>query len=252
MKTVSAFTPSAVQRTLLLLREDAERLEDGALIGSENELLARYGVSRPTLRQAAALVAQEQLVRIRRGVSGGYFAVRPTAGAAANMAAIYLRSRGTRVEEMMHAAGLVRRDMVRLAAESRDRETKAELASWLEQNEADAGEVEMLERFRQAERAYSEFLERLSGNNVLGLFLDILLDLLAMSRPDGATVYERPERRLLAAERRGRIIRAILAGDAQAAMIDADWMAGQIAAWVIEDRDVDGEAHPSDRKAARA
>lgn len=248
MKRDSAFAPSAVQRTLLLLREDAERLEDGTLIGSENELLARYGVSRPTLRQAAALVAQEQLVRVRRGVSGGYFAARPTAGAAANMAAIYLRSRATGIAEMMHAAELVRRDMVRLAAESQDGETKAELALWLEQNEANPAGDGDLEGFRHAERAYSRFLDRLSGNNVLALFLDILLELLAMPRSDGPTTFERPERRALATEGRGRIIRAIGAGDAEVAVQEADRMARQIADWVAEDRAAEVRVYRPGRK----
>ena len=115
---------SAVAKTILLLRADAEKHQDGELIGSEEELLTRYGVSRPTLRQAAALVAQEQLVKVRRGVAGGYFATRPTVSAVSHMAAIYLQTRSTSMEEMLHGVELIRSDMVRLAAEGTDQANK--------------------------------------------------------------------------------------------------------------------------------
>lgn len=68
------------------LRNDALRKPEGSLIGSEEELVERYGVSRPTLRQAASLVAQEQLVHVRRGVGGGYFTRRPDSHSVAHMA----------------------------------------------------------------------------------------------------------------------------------------------------------------------
>lgn len=58
------------------LRRMARRSEDGALLGSENALIAAIGTSRATLRQAARLVEREGLLKVRRGVHGGYFATR--------------------------------------------------------------------------------------------------------------------------------------------------------------------------------
>jgi len=50
---------SAAHRAAHALREDILAREDGELLGSEDELMERLGVSRPTLRQAARLLEHE-------------------------------------------------------------------------------------------------------------------------------------------------------------------------------------------------
>src|SRR3954470_1034014 len=94
---------SAVQRAAAKLRARAMGMEEGTLLGSEEELMTALEVSRPTLRQAAALVAQERLISIRRGVNGGYFAALPDSMTVARMAAIYLQSRHARLSEVIEA-----------------------------------------------------------------------------------------------------------------------------------------------------
>jgi DNA-binding GntR family transcriptional regulator len=69
---------TTLRQTVEALREESLRCAESELIGSEDDLLASHNVSRPTLRQAAALVAREQLLQVRRGVGGGYIARRPT------------------------------------------------------------------------------------------------------------------------------------------------------------------------------
>jgi DNA-binding FadR family transcriptional regulator len=227
-------TPSAVDKTILLLRADSERMGDGALIGSEEELLSRYGVSRPTLRQAAALVAQEQLVRVRRGVSGGYFATRPTAGAVSHMAAIYLSTHGTSAEQILHAVELVRADMVRLAADAPNSTLKADLRDFLEEDEAAHGSAYSPRQFARSEREYYDLLGGLSGNNALHLFAQILLDLVGILFPVDSALLWTPARVDAAVRRRARIIRAILAGDAETAMAEADGGTQQARAWLAQ------------------
>lgn len=227
---------SAVAKTIAMLRADAEKHQDGELIGSEEELLSRYGVSRPTLRQAAALVAQEQLVKVRRGVAGGYFATKPTVSAVSHMAAIYLQSRSTSWEEMLHGVELIRSDMVRLAAEETDQSKKEQLARFLEEDEAAQAEGYSYRQFIRAEREYARLLGRLCGNNVLHLFLQILLELVALLHPDQDTLVREPARVDQVTKRRGRIIRAILEGDAEIAMLEAERGVKQVAVWTAEDR----------------
>jgi DNA-binding FadR family transcriptional regulator len=234
-KTAKA-SQSAVAKTILMLRSDAAGRNDGELIGSEEELLTRYGVSRPTLRQAAALVAQEQLVKVRRGVAGGYFATRPTVSAVSHMAAIYLQTRATSVEQMLHGVELIRTDMVRLAALATDREKKQRLEQFLEVDEAAQAEGYSYRQFLRAEREYAKLLGELCGNHVLNLFLQILLELVAMLHPEQDTLIHEPARVDSVVKRRGRIIRAILDGDAEIAMLEAERGVRQVLLWMEEDQ----------------
>lgn len=236
MNKSTRVSKSAVQKTLLLLRFDAKTHEDGALIGSEDELIARYEVSRPTLRQAAALVAQEQLIRVRRGATGGYFATRPTVSAVSHMAAIYLQTRNTGLDEMLAGAERIRRDMVRLAAVSRDKPLREELSRFLEEDEAAQANDYTLDRFVSAERTYALLLGRLCRSEVLNLFLQILLDLIGMPAADQRPVLNTRSRLGSAAQRRSRAIRAILAGDGETAAQEVEEGIRQFARWAAEDR----------------
>src|SRR4051812_20186529 len=94
---------SLVRKTAHQLRVLVSRSQPGDLVGFEDDLLKLIGVSRPTLRQAAALVAQEQLLTVRRGSGGGYFARIPTSKAVAHTAAIYLQAHKTELREIIQA-----------------------------------------------------------------------------------------------------------------------------------------------------
>ena len=70
---------SAIDTAAANLRSIVHSAEEGALLGSEEALVTKLGVSRATVRQAARLVEREGLLRVRRGINGGYFAARPDA-----------------------------------------------------------------------------------------------------------------------------------------------------------------------------
>ena len=70
-------------------RQIAEQLRDAIVAGrfkigerlpTEDELAQRYGVSRPSVREALKRLAAQNLVRARRGPSGGNFVVQPSYG----------------------------------------------------------------------------------------------------------------------------------------------------------------------------
>src|ERR1700683_4326848 len=79
-------------RTAAKIREAILRRKEGDYLGSEEDLIARYGVSQPTLRQTARLLEQEQLLSVRRGQGGGYYVRRPIISVVARAAASYLRA----------------------------------------------------------------------------------------------------------------------------------------------------------------
>src|SRR3546814_18745115 len=51
---------------------------EGEVIGSEPELLERYGVSRAVFREAVRLVEHKEVARMRRGPGGGLVVTVPT------------------------------------------------------------------------------------------------------------------------------------------------------------------------------
>lgn len=72
------------------LRQIALATEDGAFIGSEESLIGVLECSRSTVRQVARLLEREGLLRVRRGINGGYFGSRPDAGTIEATVGIYL------------------------------------------------------------------------------------------------------------------------------------------------------------------
>lgn len=54
------------------------RFKIGERLPTEDELAQRYGVSRPSVREALKRLAAQNLVRARRGPSGGNFVIQPS------------------------------------------------------------------------------------------------------------------------------------------------------------------------------
>ena len=196
------------------LREQALKCAEGDLLGSEDDLLARYRVSRPTLRQAAALVAQEQLLQVRRGVGGGYIARRPTSRAVAHMAAIFLRTSDTSLEELSRSMAPIRAELSRLAASHLDETSRQAFREFLRREAEAANDVGGGFRgFASSEREFGQLLGAASGNHVLSLFQDIVFDLAANIPPEHDILQGRPDRVKDYRDRRARLVDAILAGD---------------------------------------
>lgn len=99
---------SASRRTAATLREEIIRQKtERAWLGSEQQLLDRLGVSRPTLRQAARILEAEQLLEVRRGVNGGFFGKRPSPDGVAHMASVVLRSQSASQGDAARTLGAV-------------------------------------------------------------------------------------------------------------------------------------------------
>jgi GntR family transcriptional regulator, transcriptional repressor for pyruvate dehydrogenase complex len=218
--------PSVVRRCVAALRTQALNTPVGALIGSEDELLAIHKVSRPTLRQAAALVAQEQLLEARRGVRGGYFATRPTVKAVSHMAAIFLQTRSARLKDIFAAIAPVHAEMARLAATIAGPEERARIEAYLaEQSSLVEGEFSYRDFLRTA-RTWEALLGDLCGNPVLALYLRILIDLAAQLAPHEDIYVGRPDLALDFLRRQRKVAEAILDGDPEMAVLVSRRTAG--------------------------
>lgn len=136
----------------------------GQVLGSETELLDRYGVSRAVLREAIRLVEHQHVARMRRGTNGGLVIVEPDVEGVIGPAVIYLLRVGATLDEIF---------ATRIALE----ELVAEIASQ-RANEADIAAVrETLERESTGSishfRSLHSQLAAMTANPVLELFVEV-------------------------------------------------------------------------------
>lgn len=121
-------TRTALEVAALKLRRIVLDVAPGELIGSEDALVERLDCSRSTVRQVARLLEREGLLKVRRGINGGYFGARPDAGTIEAAVSSYLEildidSRDVTVVasslwvEAMRKAALADRDEARRVAE---------------------------------------------------------------------------------------------------------------------------------------
>jgi GntR family transcriptional regulator, transcriptional repressor for pyruvate dehydrogenase complex len=224
---------ATLRQTVEALRAEALQCPEGALIGSEDDLLGRHHVSRPTLRQAAALLAQEQLLQVRRGVKGGYIARRPTSRAVAHMASIYLRSRDASIDELSSSTTPIRAELARLAAENLDEASHEAFEAFLKHEAVD--DIGDFKAFARSEREFGRLLGAASHNHVLSLFLDILYDLAASIPHETDIFLGWPERIIAYRQQRTRLVEAILDGDPSVAALLALRTSQLVHSWREED-----------------
>lgn len=225
---------SAVRDVADALRRDAIDRAYGELLGSEDDLIRRYGVSRPTLRQAVALVCQENLLRVRRGVGGGYFACRPDVRAVAHVAAVFLRSRKTRMLEVIQAVEPMRVELATLAASCPDPAARDRLRLFVERERSISDDALRYKDFVRYEHEFGDILADMSGNQVIALFLDILYDFSTMLDRGQDIYINRPDRVNEYRAKRNRLAEAVLEGDVEVTIVAARRCAMNISEWMME------------------
>jgi GntR family transcriptional regulator, transcriptional repressor for pyruvate dehydrogenase complex len=104
--------------------------EEGAYLGAEDDLIARLGVSRPTLKQAAKIAESERMISVRRGIRGGFYATRPDVQDSIRALNRYLRLRGVTLRELSVISPMSV-EAARLAAQCEDAASRARLAALL-------------------------------------------------------------------------------------------------------------------------
>jgi DNA-binding FadR family transcriptional regulator len=163
-------SPSIVVAAAKALRDEVlRRFDKDPYLGSEDELVQRLGVSRPTFRQAARLLEYEELLTVRRGVGGGFFARKPSADAVARIAGIYLLAQGATFEEVIRAQTVLQSETLAQLADHPDREVRAKLLALVDGN-AQFREPTDVTSVVRAINDYWRLASELAGNRALGLF----------------------------------------------------------------------------------
>jgi DNA-binding FadR family transcriptional regulator len=211
---------SAPRETADILREEILGNDADAeewLLGSEDDLLNALGVSRPTLRQAARMLEQEQLLVVRRGIGGGLFGRRPTGQAVSHAASVFLRSQGATYQDLISTQMILGSECARLAAGCPDAERREALRSYYDDQipGPDRERMPTLE-FLRLTVDFQRRVADLAGSPALRLFVYVLMDLSLGSAPI-ARIYEDPERRRQTFERHERVAAAIAGGKSKLA-----------------------------------
>ena len=95
---------------------------DGGLLPKIDDLMAEFGVSRPAVRSACAILETEGLLRVRRGHQGGAIAHAPGPANAAYTVAQVLEARQVQVPDVAAAVERLEPLCAQLCAERPDRE----------------------------------------------------------------------------------------------------------------------------------
>ena len=148
------------------------KLEDGESLGHEPELIERFGVSRPSLREALRILEAEGLITVVRGVLGGVVVHRPDHRLAARTAALVLQARNVPLADVFEARTIIEPAAVRLVASARNRRSSAKrlLALIAEQEQVIDDPVE----FGPANARFHEELVSMAGNQTLTIVAEML------------------------------------------------------------------------------
>lgn len=199
---------------VVLLRQELLAMREGEPLGSVEDLMRRFAISRSTLRQAVRVLEHEELLTAKRGVSGGFFAARPRMDSVVSSATTYLNSRDASLWDFIPVARTLNIELARLAAACQDRalieELEQSLAIWRSMEPAP---MDML----KADQVFERLLTRMAGNPVIELLLSLVYRVGLRTLPgDSWPLSGEPALRW----RRQRLDlgEAIVAGDADRAM----------------------------------
>jgi DNA-binding FadR family transcriptional regulator len=147
---------------------EREGLKPGDRIGTEQELAAQFGVSRPTLREGLRLLASSHLIRSTQGRGGGIFvASTPNEGIGRNLSdsiATMLASDSVSLAELLEARIVLEVPIAGLAAAAATEETADALDDAIER----AGKSEPGQQaFNAADYDFHDTLAKATGNDLL-------------------------------------------------------------------------------------
>jgi len=165
------------------------KLSEGDSLGHEPDLVERFGVSRPSLREALRILETEGLITVVRGVRGGVVVHAPDERMTARTAALVLQARNVALADVFEARSFLEPIAARAISTGRGRRAAVkELRTLVREEEA---AIEDPERFGVANAAFHQRLVSLAGNQTLSIVAEMLSEVVAravtaVSRTDDA------------------------------------------------------------------
>ena len=212
-------TAELVAGTLRRMVVDGQ-LKEGDFLPNEAELMAHFGVSRPTLREAVRVLESERLVEVRRGSRTGARVRVPGPEIVARPAGLLLELSGATIADVMVARSGIEPVAARLLAESGTPEAFDELDKMLAEDIPAGWQSGQL---AETTGMFHRRLVELSGNATLGIIAGMLHEitvrhmafLFKERRPVSKADYEKVMRSY------GRLMQFVRSGDGASA--EAHW-----------------------------
>jgi len=189
----------------------------GDSLPSEKELLAEFGVSRPTLREALRVLEAETLIQLGRGARSGATVLAPSIEAATKYADLYLASHGTTIAEIHQVRLLIEPSLAALLAQRRNKEHVMQLRKV---HEAQRAGLEAGDYFAVVSSVieFHDVMVRSIDNHALALLAGILHDLAVKLYPKMLNGDSEKERELVqqrtqeSSAAHGQLLKLIAAG----------------------------------------
>lgn len=195
-------------------------MEEDAYLGSEAKLATEVGVSLPTLRQAARMLEYEELLTIKPGKGGGYFARRPTIETAMKSASQFLSSKDLiSNSKFMDVADPMVYQILSSAVKCKDKVLIDRLRLFVEGQRRSNGDNSQLppEYSFKVSTDLMALLAQMSNNILLELFVRILWNEISLSRTSG-TFEENKQIMLSNHTSRISVAKAVLSKDKDKAL----------------------------------
>lgn len=179
---------------------------EGEVIGSEAQLLERYGVSRAVFREAVRLLEHQQVGRMRRGPGGGLVVMEPSVGSVMDAVSVYLLFVRAELDEVIEARLALEVSAARLASERLTEDGLAQL------REHAAREVEGTARDH---RVLHNLLAASTANPALAFFVELLHQVTLLYAPESSVLTRTVLR--TSADAHQKIVESVVAGNADQA-----------------------------------
>lgn len=147
------------------------RFKAGDSLPSESEMMAMFGISRPTLREAIRILEAMGLVVVQRGKHGGAAVRHPAITVTAANAAIYLQTKHATLLELQRARSMIEPELVRDLKGRIKLEHFAELRGILAEARASTND---LETYVGCTTRFHMMLVGLMENRVLDLIISMI------------------------------------------------------------------------------
>jgi DNA-binding FadR family transcriptional regulator len=193
-------------------------LSEGDSLGHEPDLVERFGVSRPSLREALRILEAEGLITVVRGALGGVVVHEPDERMTARTAALVLQARNVPLADVFEARRIIEPTAAGMVASSRSRRAAAKkLAKLIDEQER---AIDDPEAFGIANARFHSELVELAGNQTLSIVTEMLSEVVAravtvVSRTDEGSQSAATRRRGIRSQ--ARLVELIEDGDAAGA-----------------------------------